>query len=145
LWDVHVKIVDYEPTAIKSIQGFPSRGQFGSITYNSLSTFTQTHFLSHVFQAFPPQRCVVYPLGYTDLPFTNAEIPVLREFAQITLASSYALNLGYAGGYNMLTGATGFYYDLAMSAVANFSIPYVVRQIEENPSASPGRWSVFNL
>jgi len=143
-WGLNLKVTDFDPLAIKRISGFPLRAQFGSVTYNSLSTFSSSEWLIHEFQQFAPQRCLVYPLGYADVPYAIADIAAYVSYERITLASSYPVTQGFFPGYPTLTGATGFYYDFAKSALVNASIPYIVRQVEENPNALPGNFTVLN-
>lgn len=144
-WSVNVSVRDYNLSAVKYISGFPTRAKFGSITYNSLSTFINADFLRHEFQAFAPQRCIVQPFTYTDLPYTIADIVVQGEVLSLSQCTQYLVggeNLVY--GYSSFTGATGFYYDLADTVIVNFSVPYVVKNVDLNPASQIGNILVQN-
>lgn len=145
VWGCHVKITDFEISAVKTISGFPLSAKFGKITYVSLSTFLGGGYINHVFQGFEPQRCIVEPINYSDLPYSEVEISVVGEVASITNTTPVWAggdNLIY--GYNSFVGATGFYYDFAPTVIASISIPYLVRFLDVNPSASSGLNAVLN-
>lgn len=144
-WGLSVKVTDFIVAAIKTISGFPLCGKFGRITYNSLSTFREAYFLQHEFQQYAPQRCLCYPIGYIDLPYSNADIVVVGEIASIATATAvFAGGENIIYGYDTYTGCTGFHYDFAATVTANCAIPYVVKSYDDNPAAQSGVFTQLN-
>lgn len=143
-WGLSVKILSYDMMAVKTMSGFPLRAQFGSITYYSVVSFIETAFIQHVFQTFRPQRCLVAPITYGDVPFTTAELPGPSAFETLTTVSYLAVTTGLYMNYDTFVGATGFYYDFPESVVASVSVPYIVRYADLNPGADEGNTLIFN-
>lgn len=132
IWSVSVKVLNYDLPAVKTISGFPLRAQFGSITYYSIATFLSTQYVQHELQTFRPQRCIVVPINYLDVPYTIADIPAYEDFYANATATGYATSIGLPLPFDSLLGATGFYYDFAISAVVNVTIAYIVRYIDQD-------------
>jgi len=74
-----------------------------------------------------------------------ADIVVQGEVLSLSQGTQYLAggeNLIY--GYSSYVGATGFYYDFTPTVVATFSVPYVVKNVDLNPSSSAGNIIVQN-
>lgn len=134
MWGLSVKINEYENSAVKFISGFPTRAQFGSVNYISVTEFQQVQFIQNELQYFHSDRCIVLPIGYGGAAFTTAEIPAVDQVGAFSSASGYVSTLGFFGQWEGISGATGFAYDLSATVDASFNISYVGRINDETLS-----------
>jgi len=129
-WGVSVDIDEFDTDAIRSVVGIPARRRFGTITYYSVLSFMEVQYFSYLRQAFRQQRCLVYPNGYNDLPFRNADIQPLTAVDGLSTSTGVVSSLGLYQGYDTFVGATGFTYNFEPSVVASICVPYYVRNID---------------
>jgi len=141
-WGLSVQITEYDNSAVKFISGYPTRAQFGSVNYYSVTEIQQVQFIQNEVQYFKGDRCIVLPLGYAGAAFTTADIPPVLQTGTFSTASGYASTLGFYGHWDGTAGATGFYYDLSPTVVASFNISY---QGRINDETLPGPISIVTF